>query len=438
MGWQTIRGRLLRRQGLFDGLGLALVACLWSSSVLLGAPLQSSLIDTRSGALRAGEAILEYDVKKDRTTLRIIRSEAAVELSVPIGSENLTDAVIEFRAGIEQPSAQYVADLPPFDPRLAHRLFKTLIAPARPYLESADLIMIVPSGPLVALPFGALVTTEPPAGGLSIDEYRHLSWFATKYAYTIVPNADALLANRVRRPGRHPQKPFLGLGNPIFEPIYHSSSRQFEIGGLKPIPLAAQQLRSVAAALDASDQHIFLGRQATEFRLRSLNLSDFRVIAFATHGVVNENADESGQAALVLGTNGTDGAATDGLLTADEILHLDLQTEWVLLLACSTGAALGVSENNRQDSLATAFLDAGSRSVLATHWQTYSEVVLDMVRAIFREIALDKAILRAEALRRALDVFIQDEQRAYRAHPMLWAPFVIIGEGGSMTQVKKP
>ena len=68
------------------------------------------------------------------------------------------------------------------------------------------------------------------------------------------------------------------------------------------------------------------------------DLSRYRIVAFATHGLVPGDLDGLQQPALALSAPDVAGVAGDGLLTMDKILGLKLDADWVVLSACNTGA----------------------------------------------------------------------------------------------------
>ncbi len=122
--------------------------------------------------------------------------------------------------------------------------------------------------------------------------------------------------------------------------------------------------------------------------------------------------------------------ADDGLLTASEIArYLQLDADWVILSACNTAAgdkpgAEGLS------GLAKAFFYAGARALLVSHWSVPSDSAVKLTTAMLAEAAENPGIARAEALRRSMLALMNDPDNPHFAHPMFWAPFVVVGEGG--------
>ncbi len=123
-------------------------------------------------------------------------------------------------------------------------------------------------------------------------------------------------------------------------------------------------------------------------------------------------------------------AEDDGLLTASEIArYLKLDADWVILSACNTAAgdkpgAEGLS------GLAKAFFYAGARALLVSHWSVPSDSTVKLTTRMLAEAAENPGIARAEALKRSMLALMNDPDNPHFAHPLFWAPFVVVGEGG--------
>jgi CHAT domain-containing protein/CHASE2 domain-containing protein len=120
--------------------------------------------------------------------------------------------------------------------------------------------------------------------------------------------------------------------------------------------------------------------------------------------------------------------ADDGYLSASEITNLRLDADWVILSACNTAA--GRAENPEALSgVARAFFYAGARSLLVSHWAVYSDAAVALITKAVSELKADSKIGRAEALRRSM-LFVMAKE--HQAHPAVWAPFALVGEGGAL------
>jgi len=170
--------------------------------------------------------------------------------------------------------------------------------------------------------------------------------------------------------------------------------------------------------------------------VKSSDLSDVRVIAFATHGLVPGDLNGLTQPALAMSSPQVTQDGGDGLLTMGEILELQLDADWVVLSACNTGAADGEGAE-AVSGLGRAFFYAGTRALLASNWPVYSEATRDLTTNLF-QLQKRHGPARAEALRRAMVSLIDgpgyrgaDGRTVFSyAHPIFWAPFSLIGDGG--------
>jgi CHAT domain-containing protein len=191
-------------------------------------------------------------------------------------------------------------------------------------------------------------------------------------------------------------------------------------------------LRALAKTMHAPPSSLHLGVHASVIEVEHTDLSNVRVIAFATHGLVAHDLPGLAEPALVLTPPATPTPEDDGLLTASRITQLKLNADWVVLAACNTAASDGSAGAEGLSGLAKAFFYAGARSLLVSHWPVDSDATVKLTTGAFHALAADRSIDRAEALRRSMLAMIAEagEQPSteHYAHPMFWAPFVVIGD----------
>jgi tetratricopeptide (TPR) repeat protein len=390
--------------------------------------------------LEPDEAMVSYLSGPQQTIVFALRHDR-VEAKVIklVGSETLEGAVGTLRRGLDLTGLNR---LPSFDTKIAFRLYQIIFKPIEPLLEGARHVFVVPGGALTGLPFGVLVTEQTDVDTKDPSGYRKVPWLARKYAMSTLPSVSSLKALRAFTKRAQASRPFLGIGDPELEgetgtargiklvSLFTSPgiANVKAVRQLAPLPESREELQSLARSLGAGDGSLLVGSDATETNVKSAPLSDFKVIAFATHGLVAGELAGVSEPALVLTPplKGTD--TDDGLLTASEVAQLKLNADWVILSACNTAAADGTPGANGLSGLAKAFFYAGSRALLVSHWPVESDAAVALTT---RMLALSgKGVIRAEAHRQAMMAMI-DKGPARNAHPALWAPFVVVGEGGA-------
>jgi len=385
--------------------------------------------------LRPGEAVVQLLPTSDGTYVLLVRDGQAHAHRAAITAGELTRLVRAIRSSLE------VADgkLKPFDTAAAARLYDLLLAPLAEPLRGATHLVAVPSGALLSLPLGLLVTRRPAAAA----DYAQTGWLARDVAISVIPSVSSLKSLRQVAGRSAASRPFIGFGDPDFAGAPGATRGLDALGELcrqgEPVDTAlvrelprlretARELEQIATALGADRASVITGAGATEPAVRTAKLSDYRVLAFATHGLLPGELKCKSEPALALTPPATATAADDGLLDASEVAQLKLDADWVLLSACNTASPDGKLGGESLSGLARAFFYAGARSVLASHWAVASRATVALTTGAFDALARDPALGRAEALRRSALKLAGEKDTG---HPFFWAPFVLVGDGGA-------
>jgi CHAT domain-containing protein len=380
---------------------------------------------------------------------------------IPIGAKNLAEKVAAFRHGLDVKALQEPANgaRPElFDLGLAHDLYAILLQPVEGLVKDKAHLLVVPTGALTALPFHLLVTERPSTAIPQFEDvgsYRDAAWLIRRQAVSVLPSVSSLKALR-RVAGRDPgARPLVGFGDPVFDPAVRAKALAEFRGAriraavtrgygdfwqgasidwaklarhLPPLPDTADELRAVAEKLGAAAGDLHLGSDATETAVKRTALADYRVVYFATHGLVAGDVAGLGEPALALTLPREPTELDDGLLTASEVAQLKLNADWVVLSACNTAAADKVGAE-ALSGLARAFFYAGARALLVSHWSVASEAATRLTTSTFAIMKADPKLGRAEALRNAMLAYMNDRSSQRNAYPAFWGPFSIVGEG---------
>jgi CHAT domain-containing protein len=314
---------------------------------------------------------------------------------------------------------------PRFDRDLAYRLWTDLLAPVQDIIGSATRLFIVAEAPFDSLPFNLLVTSQPSGDDRDPDALRVTDWLIRKHALVTLPTAASLRALRSAQQVARAPEPFRGYGAPLFSGSVQVASLRsagtaasvFEAGrvsldavrGLAPLPQTEGELLQLAKVLAAPPTSLRLGAQATEAAVKGDDLSRYRVIAFATHGLATSD--------------------DDGLLTASEAARLNLNADWVILSACNTASGDGTPGASGLSGLARAFFYAGAKTLLVSHWPVRDDAAARLTSQTFVALSRDSTLGKANAFRQSVLALLADESDPALAHPAIWAPFVVVGEG---------
>ncbi len=410
----------------------------------LANPLPLALNEAQ-GLLAPDEAIVTWLLGATKSLLWVVRKDDAKAFVLDVKAADVSAAVKALRQALDPAGVARIEDLPRFPVAQAHKLYEQIFAPAEELLGGTRLVFIVPNGALQSLPAGVLVTEAPTKVTVDIEDYRDVPWLAKRYAMTVLPSVRSLKALRVFAGKTAAKYPFAGFGDPVLngEPgggrsnlalaLYQRGSLAdvSKVRDLPRLPETADELQALATSLRGRTEDVFLRNRATEGTVKGVDLSQYRVLAFATHGLTAGDFAEVGEPALVMTPPVTASDEDDGLLTAGEVAHLRLNADWVVLSACNTAAPDGSPGAEGLSGLARAFFYAGSRALLVSHWPVDSQAATRLTTRLFSISSAEPALGRAEALQRSMLELMKSVDRPYYAHPIFWAPFVVVGEGGA-------
>jgi CHAT domain-containing protein len=197
-------------------------------------------------------------------------------------------------------------------------------------------------------------------------------------------------------------------------------------------PIKADELYSAARRFGEAAS-VVTRDEFTDTRIRQReDLAEYRVLHFATHGLVTAPEPECPPRPALLTSFGDEDS--DGLLSFAEIFGLRIDADLVILSACDTagGATVGATReagvtsggDYALDGLVRAFVGAGGRTVLASHWPVPDD--FDATKRLISGLFTADGSMTAEALRTSQLDLMDD---ADTSHPFYWSAFAVVGDG---------
>ncbi len=340
----------------------------------------------------------------------------------------------------------------PFEIGVARELYTALFAPVDGELRAASHLVFEPDGDLLRLPVGLLVMDDASVtryAARAEDElgdpydYRGTQWLGRSLRISTAVSPTSFRDVRRAR-ASSASMAYLGLG--ANQPLGASAlpnagvrsggtldTRCFWSASAWNNPIQANELRTAEAAL-ARGSRVLTGSAFSDSGLKAMaDLDQFRILHFATHGLVTSPQPQCPPRPALLTSFGD--ATSDGLLSFAEIFDLNIDADLVILSACNTASVGGLAATREAgvsgggdfalDGLVRAFVGAGGRTVVASHWPVPDDYDATN-RLISGFFTAGQGVSATEALRRAQLGLMDD---AATSHPFYWAAFAVVGDG---------
>ena len=359
----------------------------------------ATIAEVQKQLLEPDEVLLEYVLTPSGTyyMFAITRDEVGfLRRQWPGDPEEIISA---FRATITQRESNYQS--------AAGALYEVLIAPARPWLDNARKLAVVPDGVLGLMPFELMLD---PAQSTVSDPHYVLEDYRVRYLFS---SRQGIESKRVSYRDRNGQ--IMALA-PAFERGIARPQNVLKKDSVYLPPLAGN-MEELAVLRQRYAGRFFPGRQARKGVLAQADGSS--VLHISTHALIDDQFPAFSHL-LLHDKNG--GRYVP--LYAYELLEQTIHTELVVLSACNTGVGQ-VQAGQGVASLARAFAFAGSADLVVSLWPVGDDTTPFIMRRFYRY--LEKGLPKPEALRQAkLDFLKQNQGEA--AHPYYWATFIYTGD----------
>ncbi len=411
------------------------------------APRSLSLADFRA-SLKPGEGYAKMSVVGGDAFMFYTDRDFAKAYRISSSEEDLDFEVDMLRASISAlEGGRYVTY--PFEVALARDLHKALFGPVADRVAAAGHLVFEPDGALLRLPVDILVAddasvTKYLARANDSDgdpfDFTGISWLGRGKMVSTAVSAQSFVDAR-KAPRSSAGREYLGMGRNIPIGDVRPSSTRAGIGGNDcswsaaawNSPIDDKELLTAQRLIGGGGSQLLTGAAFTDAAIMGrTDLSQYRILHFATHGLVTPPNPACPAKPALLTSFGSEGS--DGLLSFDEIFELSLDADIVILSACDTAggasieatraAGIGSGGGTSLDGLVRSFIGAGGRTIMASHWPAPDDFGATE-RLISEMFKVGRSQSVGLALRTSQQLLMDDPETS---HPFYWGGFAIIGD----------
>ena len=381
------------------------------------------------------QVIISYFFTEHFTTeqgwlfISVITKENIIFKYKQIDVKNIEELITQIRTTLKVVGGRKI---PEFDFLSSQKLYNLILSPVRDTFKNKKELIIIPNKEMMSLPFEVLIDQSTDYD-FSEKDYRKVSWLGKKYAISYYPSVYSFY-NLKNIKFEQVENDFVGFGDPLLvakknKPKEINYTKLFtrgvanaeEIRNMDELPETADELKSIAKIFKGGSK-LYLREDFNEETVKTIDLNNYKIISFATHAVIANEISNVAEPGLILTPPDGPTEINDGILTVSEIEKLTLQSDVVILSACNTAAADGSPNAGGLSGLASAFFQAGTKSILVTHWNVETNSAVKLTTGMFDKMKKTKNLSQALHLSK-MDILSNEET----SHPLFWAPFVLIG-----------
>lgn len=321
----------------------------------------------------------------------------------------------------------------------SHDLYRRLILPVKEIIATKANLLIIPDGPLLQIPFEALLTTPVAYATGDKPDFRKLPYFLHDHKISYHYSASLFVSTMHQVSQQMPKRAFGG-----FAPVFDKKGQNGYIvssgnaGGLaslsemwtmltrdgrnfNQLPNSRREVKQILKMFenDAAKSDAFVYRMASEEAFKT-HAGQYQFLHLATHGFTNAEKPQLSGIAFSQPKDSTE--AEDGILYAGEVYNLELNADLVVLSSCESGIGKLVKGEGMM-AMTRGFLYAGASNVAVSLWKVIDRHTSELMVNFYQNIRSGRAY------RPALhDAKLRLVNNRFTAHPRSWSSFVLIGQ----------
>lgn len=372
--------------------------------------------------------LLEYKLGASRSFLWLVTKNSTEIFILPPRTEIETAAKDFYNSIVSRDKTKEAKTN-----ELSKKLSAVLLAPIVDKITRKRLA-IVADGILQFIPFASLQIQNPKSKAQSpLIENNEI---------VVLPSANVLAEiRRNSAESKTPEKTLTIFADAVFEandtrlssaakvinptqktPELSRVLRDFDLNTGFPRLLSSRiEARNISTFLPKNQADLNMDFDASRENVTEKSLENYRILHFATHGLLDTSRPEF--SGLVLSLFDKDGKAQDGFLRLNQIYNLNLNSDLVVLSACQTALGKDV-RGEGLIGLTRGFMYAGAKRIVSSLWKVDDAATAEFMKRFYQNL-LQKKLAPASALRAAQNEMKQIPR--FRS-PYFWAGFTIQGE----------
>jgi len=297
---------------------------------------------------------------------------------------------------------------------LGYELFTMLVLPGLD--ENIEKLVFIPDDILNYLPFETLLSQN--------DKRR---WLIEDYKIAYTPSISSLreIIRHERLSDMKPKKDLLAFGDPFFGSDEEVASARDTSKASRPVgafsvsrlEYSGQEVERIASLFKKTKSDTFKRKEASEEKLKDINLEDYKILHFATHCLIDDKKPDRSSIVFSIGN----ASAEDEILQMREVFNLKLNSDLVTLSACQTGLGQFI-KGEGIEGLSRSFFYAGASSALISLWAVHDQATSQFMERYYFHLRSSNSIMNA-LQKTKLEMINSD----MLSHPYYWAGFIITG-----------
>jgi CHAT domain-containing protein len=364
-----------------------------------------SLEQTQKQMLDSKTAFFEYSLGKENSYAFVITKRKFKIFPLP-PVKKIQEQVAEY--------LKVISDKENHDFRLGYDLFTILVLPGLD--EKIEKLVFIPDDILHYLPFETLLSQN--------DKRR---WLIEDYQIAYTPSISCLreIIRRQRLSEIKPKKDLLAFGDPFFgsdEEVASArdtskTSRPLGAFSVSRLEYSGQEVERIASLFKKTKSDTFKRKEASEEKLKDLNLEDYKILHLATHCLIDDKKPDRSSIVFSIGN----ASSEDEILQMREVFNLKLNSDLITLSACQTGLGQFI-RGEGLEGLSRSFFYAGASSALISLWAVHDQATSQFMERYYFHLRSSNSIMNS-LQKTKLEMINSD----ILSHPYYWAGFIITG-----------